>query len=784
MMKPIPENASSSWRDRLRSSSGSSSSSASSSGSQSGSSSSEESDWERQVNANSGNVFYVNAFSDGEDKKQDAIAAPQSEPEAETEKKKSGKISRLVRRRESKRDRQSQQVPVDVSSDNDSSTYYGHNVKTFEAVFEAGIQLHEVNIRIKGRKRVVDPNRALLEQMMGIVPKVSLDPNSEVIEDVVIHDFIGLGPASKLASDDKLRIGDIVRLVNGHRVNLATIEQLLSTFPSSTKVKVTVERPPITVASSAASTTSENDHDGHFSGSVLYLTRDGVTEASPENADILYQFPLSDGSKAGNKRLLKARGIFATLAQAVPEVVGKAASVSTSTVVSVGIDARIVHAVTIADGDDDVFIFSMAEDEDVTSEDVRDLAEDVVKLLRFRYKSLRATFRPKKSTFEERFEELNRFFAELFERKRKNSGRECQWLVLPEEVRFSIDDALNQFESGDFRDYSPEFFANPREYDVLGSSLFHRGLVLANHLPEAAFGPLRLYCGLNGLLDLTRERSVHQIVAWTEVHFEPQKRTFLLLVGLGNQLLGVVLAQGAHTASLNAVVKPDPFYVDQALNTLDHLEDMGIPGVAQKWLTLPPNPDLVSVDKLYNGNDDHSSNNDNVFLLKRTVNYSSDVEDGDEEDESDGQSDEMQTAFREEIKTKNVNEEEDVVAYKVETLTTSPENTLFHYVHIDKSEGVILAPLKGFDSSPLHEEVVSNFRSACKVIKKSLKKSKCVEKGMLFHWSPAIPKAPILSYWVCGRRIDQNRECYVCYHESAPQDMIELAFRLAHGVHL
>ena len=35
------------------------------------------------------------------------------------------------------------------------------------------------------------------------------------------------------------------------------------------------------------------------------------------------------------------------------------------------------------------------------------------------------------------------------------------------------------------------------------------------------------------------------------------------------------------------------------MNTLDHLEEMGIPIVCDRWLTLPPNPDIVNADQLY-----------------------------------------------------------------------------------------------------------------------------------------------------------------------------------------
>ena len=88
---------------------------------------------------------------------------------------------------------------------------------------------------------------------------------------------------------------------------------------------------------------------------------------------------------------------------------------------------------------------------------------------------------------------------------------------------------------------------------------------------------------------------------------------------------------------------------------------------------------------------------------------------------------------------------------------------------------------------------------------------------MLFHWTPSSPTTnayankktgkqqhnllPTLSYWVCGRVFDQpavsissvggtsstpvdTTECYVAYHDSAPQNMIELAFRIAFGVHV
>ena len=58
-------------------------------------------------------------------------------------------------------------------------------------------------------------------------------------------------------------------------------------------------------------------------------------------------------------------------------------------------------------------------------------------------------------------------------------------------------------------------------------------------------------------------------------------------------------------------------------------------------------------------------------------------------------------------------------------------------------------------------------------------------QGMLFHWTVS-ENLPVFSYWVCGRLTNsmaESKESYVAYHESASQQMVELAYRLAFGVH-
>ena len=60
-------------------------------------------------------------------------------------------------------------------------------------------------------------------------------------------------------------------------------------------------------------------------------------------------------------------------------------------------------------------------------------------------------------------------------------GRQVPGDILTQSIQFDsinvvsqIDDALSQFEAADFQDYSEEFYDLPREFNILGSCLFHK----------------------------------------------------------------------------------------------------------------------------------------------------------------------------------------------------------------------------------------------------------------------------------------------------------------------
>ena len=94
----------------------------------------------------------------------------------------------------------------------------------------------------------------------------------------------------------------------------------------------------------------------------------------------------------------------------------------------------------------------------------------------------------------------------------------ASWLRLPPDIQFQVEDAINQLESGDFRSYSEDFYDLPREFTILGSCLFHRGMLVASHLPRDDMVDVALWIKFRKQLRLTSRLPFRRIVAWSEVH--------------------------------------------------------------------------------------------------------------------------------------------------------------------------------------------------------------------------------------------------------------------------
>ena len=284
---------------------------------------------------------------------------------------------------------------------------------------------------------------------------------------------------------------------------------------------------------------------------------------------------------------------------------------------------ELIH-VGYAEEREDLFLLALPATK-ASAEEVSQVVRDTVRVLRLSHRTLAHAFAPKNEG------DLHQFFSVLFldlllgldkgqgglldvsAVLSPNPARfqehlpAVQLLHLPADLKFQVDDALTQLESADFQEFSPDFYDSPREFNILGTCLFHKGFLVASHLSPDDLVDVVIWCQFHQILPLTRMHAVHQIVTWSEVFpsrvnspfgEQPGARTFLLVVGLGFQVLAVVLESGPGTPPAPDIVRPDPFYVDQALSTLDSLLDMGVPTVCNKWLRLPANPAILNLDEL------------------------------------------------------------------------------------------------------------------------------------------------------------------------------------------
>ncbi|KAG0713494.1 Protein inturned [Chionoecetes opilio] len=178
---------------------------------------------------------------------------------------------------------------------------------------------------------------SLCETVLGLVPgRFSEPPDSRVM-------VAGLVPGSMALRNGTIKIGDWLKEVDGADITWDNLDDVLAELQIPSLITLSVQK----CASETLPDEAENDHKrvtqtqlvkvvtgvgGSSSPSthlqelphtLLYLSLVGVSEDSPDGADIRYQFP------GWNNKLVKVRGMFITAAHTVQEVAGAPALCST-----------------------------------------------------------------------------------------------------------------------------------------------------------------------------------------------------------------------------------------------------------------------------------------------------------------------------------------------------------------------------------------------------------------------------------------------------------------------
>ncbi|KAL0970138.1 hypothetical protein UPYG_G00237640 [Umbra pygmaea] len=482
----------------------------------------------------------------------------------------------------------------------------------------------------------------LLEALLGVVHRPSWGRGrgeQRMEERIIVHGLVPNSPAIKSA---QILIGDVLVAVDDVDVSTENIERVLSCIPGPTQVKLTLEttspggpgggdvdvssasrlRPPVSqlVRLLWGEETVELQMSlGHTPHVVMYLSLKLDSDSPLEEQEILYQYPVSEASS----QLKGVRGIFLTLCDLLENVTG-GQIVSSSLLLS----KHLVH-VGYWKESNNLLVIGLPADR-VPLLTLQTVLEGVVRTLHLMYGSLDRAFCQK-----DHASRLDHFFCLFFQqliqpsRLRDSFGATpldvsgslfldglpaVRWLTLPPEIKVEVNSILSDFESSDFGEMSEDFYNMRRLYVTLGSCLFYKGYLIANHLSKEDLLDICMYCQHYCLLPLAAEQRVGQLVIWREVfprqhthsnqnnkdnstepgYCQPMGRYFLLIVGLRHFMQCVLLEAGGCAAPALGSPGPDCVYVDQVKATLLQLEGLEV-GIEDR-LAAPPTPCLSCAD--------------------------------------------------------------------------------------------------------------------------------------------------------------------------------------------
>ncbi|XP_035531562.1 protein inturned isoform X2 [Morone saxatilis] len=511
-------------------------------------------------------------------------------------------------------------------------------------------QLKEVCVylnpkRLGGPSTPLSDGGGLLEALLGVVHRPSWSRgqvDAAVVtreERLTVHGLIPNSPAVKCG---QILIGDVLLAVDDVDVSSENIERVLSCIPGPTQVRLTLETVALVDGSGTSDTSSARKMKasppvsqlvrllwgedtaelqmsiGHIPHIVMYLSLKLDSASPQEEEEILYQYPVSEASS----QLKGVRGIFLTLCDMLENVTGGQIISS-----SLLLGKHLVHVGYWKESNNLLVIGLPAERVPLLY--LQTVVGDVVRTLKVMYGSLDSAF-----CKADHAPRLDHFFCLFFQqliqpsRLRDVSSAPLpdvsgtlfldglpavRWLTLPPEIKMEVDTVLSDFESSDFGEMSEDFFGLRRLYVILGSCLFYKSYLIANHLPKEDLLDVCLYCQHYCLLPLASEQRVGQLVIWREVfpqqrsngssssssspapgYSPPQGRHFLLIVGLRHFMQCVLLEAGGCASPALGSPGPDCVYVDQVKATLLQLEVLEA-GIEER-LNAPPAPCLSCAD--------------------------------------------------------------------------------------------------------------------------------------------------------------------------------------------
>lgn len=474
-------------------------------------------------------------------------------------------------------------------------------------------ECHEIVVDVDPKRHNYGRRATMCEALFGVIPGKlpSRLATAEALKEGSPIMVQGLIPDGETMKSGIVKIGDVLKSVDTSDVNENNIDMVLRNITKPQKVKLQFLRLEEDSLSYRAKFPFSQDMQ-QTSFLMKQLSGDQATIESIERTlggiphAFIYQELRNDSSSFQqqsdqNQRnehfyrypdhdhtLSNLKGMFVTLSSVLGDVTATKPQTST-----LSIDGHLVH-VAYFHAESSLSILALPAS-CASAEEVCGFTTEVVKLLTFEYKSLQLAF--KELTNHAR---IDNFFLHFFHEMLSGFQPECSvrlkfprslqlapWLPLPAEAQGQVDSVLSELESVDFGDMSEAFNESQRLFTFLGSCVFYKGQLLANHFARGDLENVFLHCRHYQLLSLTKDECVGQVVVWKEVFLQQNpslNRHFLLITGLKHSLLATILEVGGCSSVPEDNPAPNAYYVDQAQNTLLQLESNGVISTAEACL--------------------------------------------------------------------------------------------------------------------------------------------------------------------------------------------------------
>ncbi|XP_028397888.1 protein inturned-like isoform X2 [Dendronephthya gigantea] len=660
----------------------------------------------------------------------------------------------------------------------------------------------EVKLRVHP-PRIGPYKRDDLESVLGIIPLKSVTANDrdelsfthEYGRDsrIVIAGFTPTGPAIR---SHQLEIGDSILALNGLEININNVNAILGAIPGSVEVTLKIQKhspPPAQSPFVNGFIPNDNhllriingkkksDHLDELQNTphaAMFLSLDISSEDEVEK-DIIFQFP----KDSVTNKVVSLRGIFLTLGDLLTSVTG-----SSPRSTSVVIDGELIH-IGYQKFKQEILVLALPAKRACLFH-MEILMQNLNQLLCLMFGSLHRAFCDDCNTLR-----LEHFFSLIFEyilgtrsifaTSSKsvdpldgflNCIEGARWLDLPSESKVHIDTCLNELEANDCE--WAELLTMRRQYLVLGSCLFYKGVLIGNHLPIEDLQDLVHYCRFHCLFTTSKQQRLAQLVIWREIFLTKerkecsdaplkanfQSRTFLLVVGLKHFLFCIILEAGVISQRANGNPGPDPYYIDQAKNILYELESLDIPAVCDERFENPSGPPTVTADQSVlrsksvsvekmshdgkarastgsveniksSGVEEtesvHSGMSGGPLSPYRRRRQSSNVSDASKESTGSIKTSRSATAVPLTLAKlrKDTENTGDLKFNYLNKLNSGEENTVFHYVIHNIFHGIIMSPFVTASRGKLHDAVLENFNKACLKIKRHFRRNSMLNKN-------------------------------------------------------